>query len=199
MSIENDRLERFSKAVFDEANEKIKVIYDEAESSRHEILTQASDTSLNIAYEMIQSDIKKISSKYVKIVSKATLDAKREVLCHREEISTLVFANVRAQINAFTLSDKYEDYLVKSLKEALLNADVKNSIVIFVASKDMKFKGTLIKASNIENVTVSEKSSIKLGGLEVLFPESNIIDDKTLDSALLTQREVFSQSASLRI
>ena len=148
---------------------------------------------------MIQSEIKTISSKYVKIVSKAKLDAKREVLCHREELGTLVFANVKAQINAFTLGDKYEGYLVKLLKEALSNADNASTIEIFVAPKDIKFKDALIKAVDIGDVTVVQKPSIKLGGLEVLFKDSNIIDDKTLDNALLIQKEIFNQSASLRI
>lgn len=199
MDIENDKLERFSKVVYDEADEKIKEILTEAENSRQTIIKQAGDASLSIAYDIIQSNIKKISSKYLKIVSKAEIEAKREVLCCREELSSLVFANVKAQINEFTLSDKYEDYLVKILKESLGNSDDKSCIEIFLATKDMKFKDILIKSSNLKNVTVSEKPSIKLGGLEVLFICNSIIDDKTLDSALCEQKEIFNQSTSLRI
>lgn len=202
MGFENDKLQKFSKAVYNEANEKVKEILSEAENSRQTILNEANDVSLNNAYEMIQNDIKKISSKYVKIVSKAELDAKREVLCHREELSTLVFANVKAQINEFTLGKNYEDYLVKLLKQTLCSADTqgsKNGIEIFLATKDMKYKDVLIKASNLEDVTVTEKHSIILGGLQVLFLSSNIVDDKTLDSALSEQKDIFNQSVSLRI
>ena len=82
MDIENDKLERFGNAVYNEANEKVKEILGEAEISRKTILDNANDVSLNIAYDMIQADIKKISSKYVKIVAKAELEAKREC-CRR--------------------------------------------------------------------------------------------------------------------
>ena len=199
MGAESDKLEKFSKAVYDEANEKIKGILAEAENSRQKILKQANDESLNIAYDMIQSEIKKISQKYVKKVSKAMLDAKREVISHRDEISTLVFVNVKAQLNTFTLSKNYKDYLIKILKESLVGADTQGGIDIFVAPKDIKFKDILIQACGFEDVTVVEKPSIELGGIEVLFKKSNVIDDKTLDNALLAQKELFNKSASLRI
>lgn len=199
MDIENDKLERFGNEVYNEANEKVKEILGEAEKSRQTILDNANDVSLNIAYDMIQADIKKISSKYVKIVAKAELEAKREVLYHREELSTLVFANVKAQINAFTLSDEYEEYLIENLKEALLNFDSEDEIEIFLSPKDMKFKDILITKSNYKNAIVTQKPSIKLGGLEILFKNNNVIDDRTLDSKLSAQREIFNQSVSLRI
>ncbi len=199
MSVERDKLERFSKAVYNEVNEKIEKILAEAEASRQEILKKVSDESLNIAYEIIQDDIKKIKSKYVKINSKAELDSKRDVLVHREELTKLVFSGVKAEINQFTQTPEYEKYLENTLKEALCDTSADEEIEIHLSPKDMIHAGKLKKATSLENVTVIEDSSIKMGGISILYVKENMVNDKTLDSAIEVQKEEFNHSAKLRI
>lgn len=199
MRVTNEKLEKFSNSIFNDVNKKAKEILDNAQKTYDDILEKAKDEALNIAYEMIQENNNKITSKYKKIVSKAEIEARKEVLSHREELSQLIFANVKAKLNTFTLSDKYENYLVNVLKESLSNVDTKEGIEIFLSPKDMKFKDKLVGASNFKDVKISENQNIKLGGLEILFVGSNIIDDKTFDSALLEQKEIFNQSSKLKI
>ena len=113
MSTEKEKLERFEKAVYDEVDIQIQDILAQAESSRSELLEKANDVSLYEAYDRIKDEIKKISSKYVRLVSKAELDSKREVLVQREKLANQVIDDVKKSLISFTQTDEYKKYQKK--------------------------------------------------------------------------------------
>jgi vacuolar-type H+-ATPase subunit E/Vma4 len=198
MSTENEKLERFAKAVNDEVNSQIEEILKQADVSRNEIIEKANDESLYDAYDKIKEEIKKITNKYVKIVSKAELDTKREILLYREKIANQVIYNVKNMLIDFTSSKDYVDYLIKLAKEEITDETDVKDIVVFVSEKDIVYINEIQKAIS-NDLRIEKKSSIKIGGLCVYFEKDSVIKDKTLDTALEEQKSQFNNSSRLRL
>lgn len=198
MSTENEKLERFAKAVNDEVDSQIEEILKQADVSRNEIIEKANDESLYEAYDKIKEEIKKITNKYVKIVSKAELDTKREILLYREKIANQIIDNVKNKLVEFTSSKEYGDYLIKLVKEEITNETKAEDIIVYVSDKDIIYKNEIQKAV-ASDLRIENKSSIKIGGVCVYFEKDSVIKDKTLDTALEEQKGQFNNSSCLRL
>lgn len=198
MSTENEKLERFAKAVNDEVDSQIEEILKQADVSRNEIIEKANDESLYEAYDKIKEEIKKITNKYVKIVSKAELDTKREILLYREKIANQVIDNVKNKLVEFTSSKEYGDYLIKLVKEEITDETKAEDIIVYVSDKDIVYKNDIQKAVS-SDLRIEKKSSIKIGGVCVYFEKDSVIKDKTLDTALEEQKGQFNNSSRLRL
>ena len=198
MSTEKEKLERFAKAVDDDVNVQIDQILKQAEISRDELIEKANDESLYEAYDRIKDEIKKISNKYVKIVSKAELDNKREILLHREKIANQVIENVKNKLMDFTASDEYCKYLIKRINDEVSCGIDVNDIVVYLSDKDMKFSNDIRKSVS-EDLKIETKENIKIGGLSIYLVKENIIKDNTFDSALDEQKYQFNNSCCLRL
>lgn len=198
MSTENEKLERFAKAVNDEVDAQIEEILKQADVSRNEIIEKANDESLYEAYDKIKEEIKKITNKYVKIVSKAELDTKREILLYREKIANQIIDNVKNKLVEFTSSKEYGDYLIKLVKEEITDETKAEDIIVYVSDKDIVYKNDIQKAVS-SDLRIEKKSSIKIGGVCVYFEKDSVIKDKTLDTALEEQKGQFNNSSRLRL
>lgn len=181
-----EKLERFIHAVDAEVEKEVNRIISEGEASREEILKDAKEESLNAAYQTLQDSIKKIYAKYVKIVAKAELDAKREVLSKRGELIDLVFENVKKALKEFAQTPQYAKFLVRLAKEQ----NIVPGAQICLKPEDMKYAGEIKEALGA-HVEFKEDNSIKLGGICVFYPEKSLLLDKTIDLALANQKEAF--------
>lgn len=181
------KMERFCDAVNCEIESKVNCIIDEAEKSKGELLNQANDEALQLAYDRIKENVKQISAKYFKIVAKAELDSKKEVLKYREQLIVNLFNTVEEKISEFRNTDAYEEFLKNHLKAC----EVKAGAVIFLNPCDMKYSKALSKL--IPNgCEIKEDSSFKSGGFSVFYPDENIMIDKTIDSAIKEARAEFN-------
>lgn len=188
VNTDTDKLEHFVKAVNKEIDKEITQIINEAESSRKAIVEAAKDESLAAAYNMIQENIKKVSSKYVKIIAKAELDCKKAVLVKRENLACQVFGNIRDRLRTFRESAEYLPYLIRQAKAE----EITEKAVICLRPDDMKYAQEIKNALALP-VELKEDATIKLGGLSILYPEQGVVLDKTMDLALSEQREIFNE------
>lgn len=196
MSVENEKLERFSSAVSEEVQRQIDSILSDAQTSRDEIIEKAHDTSLYIAYDKIKDEMKKISNKYLRLVSQAELESKRDILVHRENLAKKVFLNITDKLVAFTKDEKYKDYLLAKISNEIKSLPESDDAVIYLSSNDYKFTDDL-KA--ITDIKVEENSLIKIGGFMIHLKDKNLIIDKTMDLSLEEERQKFNQSDCLRL
>lgn len=197
MLTQEEKLRRFEKAVNDEIDAEIINIQKSAEDTKDEIIEKANDESLYDAYDTIKAEIKNISNKYAKLVSKAELDGKKEILLHREEIASKIMDNVIASINKFRETDDYINFLAKALKEEIDTEDI-SDITVYLTADDMKYTAKLDKLFG-KKLKYEAKDSIRLGGVSVFFESRNIIKDRTLDSALEDEKNRFNKSDCLRL
>ena len=184
---ESEKLERFVNAVNSEVDKEIDRIISEAEASKMEMIEAAKDESLNMAYDKIKDSVKKVQAKYVKIVSKAELDSKKDVLIQREKLTQKVFDNIMQSLIAFREKPQYLKYLIDVAKSQKLN----DSVVICLRAEDMKYSSDIKKALGV-SCEFREDATIKLGGLSVLYADQGMLMDKTIDLALSEQRDIFN-------
>jgi vacuolar-type H+-ATPase subunit E/Vma4 len=184
---ENEKLKKFISAVNYEIDLKVSDMLKEAENEKKSIISAAKEESEIAAEKYMESSRKKTGNKYVRDISKAELDMKKEVLRRREELSEKVFDSVEKRIAEYRKTNAYADGLIKTL----LLMNVGNGAEIRLAPEDMKYSDALKKVIKSEDVTFTADSSVKFGGLSVYFKEKGTIVDKTFDLALEEQKNVF--------
>ena len=196
MGIDTEKLDRFTKAVDGEIDIEIEQILAEAHSSKEAIIAKANDKCLNIAYDKIKGEIKNISAKYIKQISQLELESQREVLMYREKLAAQVFHAVKMRLEEFSQTENYKTKLIQTISELLGESD--DEAVVRISQKDMKYAQE-IKSVLKGGQSINADKAIKLGGARIFFPKTNIMLDKTFDLAIVEQKEMFNQSASLRL
>lgn len=182
------QMEKFLHAVNSEMDKEVDEIIAEAQNAKNELISIANDEALQLAYDRIKENVKLLSAKYFKLVAKAELDSKKEVLIHREELIKKLFKNVEDQISEFRKSSAYVDFLKKQLKES----NIENGAIILINPDDMKYKDNLTKELP-SDCLIKEDLSIKYGGVSILYPSKNIVIDKTIDNSLKEERAEFNR------
>ncbi|MCD7731651.1 MAG: V-type ATP synthase subunit E [Oscillospiraceae bacterium] len=190
MSTENEKLQKFISAVNEEIDAKVSRLLEEAEAEKESIISAAKAESESVSAKYAASEQKKNGSRYVKDISKAELEMKKDVLRRREELCDKVFDAVEKRLSDYRKTNAYADGLVK----ALLLMNVGSGSEIRLAPEDMKLAEVLKRIVKAEDVTFAADSSIKLGGFSVYSKEKHTIVDKTFDIAVEEQRSAFINS-----
>jgi vacuolar-type H+-ATPase subunit E/Vma4 len=188
LNTDSEKLEHFVKAVNNEIQKTISGIIGEAEASKKAVLESAVVESNRLANDKINENVKKVNSKYVRIVAKAELDCKIDVLIEREKLTYKVFENIKESLIAFRQKPQYLKYLISLVK----SEEIKDGLTICLSSEDMKYSADIQKALG-NTCEFKEDSSIKLGGLSLLYADQGILIDKTIDSALSEQKNFFNE------
>ncbi len=184
---ENAKLERFISAVNDEIDVKASAILAKAEEEKNKIISAAETEAEKAAEEYTVQSRKKNGNKFVKELSRAELDMKRDILRRREELTDKVFEAVEKRLAEYRTTNSYADGLIKTL----LLMNVSRGAEIRLAEEDMKYVPALEKIIKAEGVTFVSDSSVKLGGFSVYYAEKGIIIDKTFDLAAEEQKNAF--------
>ena len=188
MDMNNEKLQRFIDAVNDETERKVSEMLGEAEDEKKAILSEAERESDEFADRYFSNGNKKNGNRYVRDISRAELEMKKEVLRRREELTDEMFSVIKERLISYHNDPKYVDMLIKNL----LLLRVSDGAEIFLAPEDMKYADTLKKAIRSENVVFTPDEKIKFGGVSVYNKDSGTISDKTFDMAVEEQRRLFA-------
>lgn len=189
MSEKKEKLQKFIAAVNGEVEMRVGEILAEAENEKKRIISAAEEKGRNEAEKYLDEKKRNSGRDFVREISRAELDAKREVLLYREELTEKLFSDVKGRIEAYRKTDAY----LKKLEEMLASSDISGNAEIRLAPEDMKHADKL-KKSVPSSVEIKTDSNIRLGGLSVYFRDKGIVIDKTFDLALEEQREEFTAS-----
>ncbi|MGN0667373.1 MAG: V-type ATP synthase subunit E [Huintestinicola sp.] len=191
MEQDQKKLDRFISAVNSETDKRVNEILAEAESEKERILSEAAKAAEEARDRHIGDSKKMSAGKYVRMVSKAELDMKKEVLVCREKLTAELFANVEKKIAEFKDTDSYTALIIKQLSAEELD----EGAVICVSPEDIKYADIIRKAINKGSIEINPDNSIRLGGFFILRrnPDgSGTITDKTFDCIIREQRSLFS-------
>lgn len=190
MTTDNEKLNKFINAVNDEIDSKIKNMIDNAESEKNIILNQAEQDAKEAAERHYNINYQKNDKFFVREISCSELNAKKNIIQHREQIVDKLFKNIEQRLINFRTTPKYVDMLVKNL----LLMHVSDGSEIYLCSEDMKYSELLKKAVTAENLKILVSDKILLGGIMVYNPEKGTIIDKTFDLALEEKKKAFTNS-----
>lgn len=184
----DEKLGRLKTAVNGEVSREVCRLQEEAKQEKDAILNLANEEMMQAAFTKMQDNIKKLSGKYTRIVAKMKMESRQQAFLKREELAEQLFHNVSDKLQSFTQSSDYKQYLIDSIAGENISEDVE----LFLRPADMKFQSVLQKSIG-KSIICKEDPSIRLGGLSVYFPLHNKLVDKTLDTCLKEQQEIFRQ------
>jgi len=190
MNTDNEKLNKFIKAVNDEIDSKIKVMIDNAEKERAIILYQAEKEADEVAEKHYNVNYQKNDKCFVKGISDAELCAKKEIIRHKELIVDRIFESIEQKLKEFRTTPKYVDMLIKNL----LLMHISDGSEIYLGSEDMKYSELLLKAVSAGNLKILVSEKIIFGGIIVYNPERGTIIDRTFDLALEEKKRAFIKS-----
>ena len=197
MSYDKEKLSRFQKTVLSEAEEKIQNIQEEAEEYKKSELEKTRQLEYDRIFTYMQTQVHNLEWKYRQVVTKKSLEAKREVLIYRNELTEKVFTQTREKLQHFAASAEYRVYLIKRLEKAVKKFPCEGA-VIAVREEDLSFEKDLLKAAPSADSVVLDKSN-RLGGFRLINQASGLLLDETLASDLIEQRQYFYQMSGMTV
>lgn len=190
MENQTNKLERFKQAVFDDAEKQAKLITEAADKQRETELAQAKIEAQSLADSKKAAADKNEEARAVRGISSKQLEAKRNVLCHREKLIDSVFDSVKNRLAAFKASGEYKLWL-KEKAEKCKQTYPEHKGVLYLSPEDMTF------APELAGFEVKSRDSIELGGVLAVYDDMGIALDYTFDSAFEQQRSAFTEKAEL--
>lgn len=190
MENQTNKLERFKQAVFEDAEKQAKLITEAADKQRETELAQAKIEAQSLADSKKAAADKTEEARAVREISSKQLEAKRNVLCHREKLIDSVFDSVKNRLAAFKASGEYKLWL-KEKAEKCKHTYPEHKGVLYLSPEDMTF------APELAGFEVKSRDSIELGGVLAVYDDMGIALDYTFDSAFEQQRSAFTEKAEL--
>lgn len=187
MEQEKEKLERFISAVEATTNQQVRTIENDAENECANILAEAQKNAEEAKQRKLSDTKKMLSGKYVRMISKAELDMKKQVLLCREALTKTLFDNIRKQIAEYRTSEQYAESMCAMIAK---EGDMKGA-QICIAPEDMGLSDKLLATAG-EGASVAADDSVKLGGYLVLRREQGTVTDRTYDCALKEQQSLFA-------
>ena len=172
--MEKDRLDRFISAVSTAADKQVNDILSEAEQERNDILSAAREHAEEEGKRHLSDNMKMTSGKCVRMISKAELEMKKEVLLCRERLTAELFGKIQGRIAEYRRTPEYEDKLCSIISE---ESDLEGARVL-LSPEDMHLSEAV--------------DSVKLGGMLILRAEKGAVTDRTFDCALKEQQSIFA-------
>ncbi len=186
----------FAESINKEAERQKKRIEAETEKYVEQELDKAKKAANAKALAFIGRETSKILAESGLDITKKNVEANNMLFMRRREILDGVYASVEEKIAAFTSSEAYSDFLVKSAAATAENLD-ESTIVFFLKPDDMKY-AALLKDKH-PNCTVEADSEIVLGGLKAKDGSGRISLNDTLDIRFEEQKKKFRQTSGLII
>jgi V/A-type H+-transporting ATPase subunit E len=190
----DEKLKKFSAAIFKDAEEKRQQILKEIEDYRAVALEKAEQDILLEAYTLIQNEISDIKNQNSKSVSVKSMENRRNLIKKRDEITDRIFDEVKKRLIDYTKSPEYVSYLTKAAESSSKFDDA----VIMLKKEDMGYGDIIIKTLG-KQIPIQENKRISIGGIMIKSQKSGIIIDETLDERLKNQRTWFATNSNLTI
>ena len=192
---ESDKLKKFEKAVYKEADLKANKILENMEEYKNQELSKTKDDELERHFVNMQNQISNIKQQCIRKVSIEELNAKRDVLLKRDEIISRIFSAVEQRLKDFTKSDEYKSYLFESIESQLrhLKAD---DCEILLRKSDMTFADEI---KNKFKISASQDNSIEIGGFILKDLTHGLAYNNTLDDKLYSQKNSFNEISRLSV
>lgn len=186
----------FIDAIEKHAEKQRNNLKNEIDKLETEEYNKANEKGIKDAYSIVKEELSVKKSKIVSKYSKEKLESKNKLFAKRIEIINDIENEVKNRILKFVDSDKYNEYLINSLKEvsSFLN---EKSCIIYISSKDSDKKPLIL--SEINNAEIEIDNNIQLGGFISSCKDLSIMIDETLDTRLKDEINSFIETSNIKV
>ena len=180
-----DKLNLFSKIIYDKANEKIKNKLEAAQKEEAEAIEKEAK-AINEYKERISRDLlRKCKSSYEQEVFKASYEGQQQLINLRNTMINETLDSIKDRLTEFMNSKEYEEYIFSKIATTLENIKEDNFVTIYFNDADLnKFKEGLNKLKSKNNVEISPTGKDILGGYIVEDKNMRFRIDCSLDSSV---------------
>ncbi|MBR6407753.1 MAG: V-type ATP synthase subunit E [Clostridia bacterium] len=189
MPNQNERAEKFIKAINEDAYLQQKTIKEETDRLRRSELKKA---RLRARDEIDELTARERDSRRAEISRKyadKSSESKREMLMHRDGILDSVFEDVRKKLAEFSGSEKYGAWLVGNIVRAAKIVDA-DDMELYLKKGDEKYADEAAKAAKASFEIKTDEDNM-LGGFKIVSRSCGICANDTLESRLQDNRDWF--------
>lgn len=194
MSVIDEKIKRFETIIFSDVDAKINAVMAEADQHKKAALAEHHEKVMDEYFDYMQKQVKEIESDVRQRISWAELDAQRELLLYRNQLSDKVFSSVKSALLSFTETDDYSVYLSEHIRKSIETSKL-GSVSILLRKEDL----ALVRADQFPAASVTKDDSIRLGGFVLLDEENGVIIDESFDSRLEELTSYFNQTSGLSL
>jgi V/A-type H+-transporting ATPase subunit E len=184
------RLEKLSKAVFDEAERDAENMINEAIRRKNEAIENGKIMLEAEISEYIRRESEKIRSETINSVTAECIEIRKSLLSVRDGYMKKIFASAEEKLKRFTKSEEYAIYLKNLLDNA--KAALGESLTVRVSNADVQLMRKIAP-----DMTVEASKDIMLGGL--VAENATHIADYSFDKKLRGEMERFTTTSAFII
>lgn len=193
---QNDKFERFADVINKNAKNQCKII--------EEQMLQIQDQEIQKLKARIDKEFSdKLSYELGKMKAQSNHDfsekssvTRKYLIGYRKQITDKVFAKAEAELEAFTKSKQYSEFLTKSL--ARVSDGLSEDFIAYVSEKDVKLVSQLAKDfAFVKDVKASDE--IKIGGIIAKNINETVVINDSLEERMLQQQDWFAAMSNLSI
>lgn len=194
--IQQKKINSFICSITETAEEKRAGLISETEKILGAERAAAQAKAKKAADDYVRMKSAQIKLETGKKISENAAECRKEIFCKRNEIAGKTLDAVAQRLKEFTESEKYADFLIKSAQGILEEFGAFN-VTLLLRAEDMKFASLLCE--KFSGVSVSEDSTIKIGGVKGINSVVTLLIDDTLDARLKDQKKWFEENSGLYI
>lgn len=181
----------FKENINKQADEEIAVITAKIRDRKNAAGKEKEEEAARTELSKIRREQTAFEQRYKKELSRCDYETTKAVRTYRKELTENFFEEIKNDLKAFSESEKYSEYLKRSLEKAKRSLGEK--CVILCAPKDVEKLKALCKNE------VRADNAILLGGIGALDEEKGLFCDITLDKAFDDEKAAFSDKKELRL
>ena len=189
------KTKRFLKAINNAAIQKCTDIAKQIDQTTQIEMERAEKQASREGHAKIEAAKHKIQTNTKMRISEYNLQKKKEIYSKRKEYQNSVFDSAKKELVEFTKSDKYVDFLEKSLHD--LSDKVGCNTTIYCSAEDKKYEDLIKKVFPDSNIEID--TTIEIGGIKIKDIDKSIMIDDTLDTRLSEQNEWFISNAKMQV
>ena len=179
------------------AAEECKRIDEETESIREQRLKTMQNEAKKRYQTEMEYEIARIRADANREISQKGEESRRTLSDLRTSLCEQVFSRARAQIEAYTKTDAYREFMLRSAQK-IGEMFRGGEVTLFISQADSDKADAICKSFG-EACTVTVSSDILLGGIRAADRKSHQLADNTLDTALAEQKAWFLENSGLSV
>ena len=193
MTTIEDKINLFSKIIYDKVNEEKKQRLDAFNLDAEKKITAKKEKLEDLKQNLQKEAKKKSNIKSNALVAKEKLNRQREVLSLKDNLIKDALESVRERLVEFTSTLQYKDYFISNIQNTLKGVD-KGSYYIVVLKKDYeKFQteiGVILSKCIDYNIEIKISGDDFIGGHVLKDHDGKFRIDNSIYSALQASKEI---------
>jgi len=174
------KLEYFTQAISKEIESKKRTARKQMANEMNEAIAHAVAQAETEAADQIQAQHQLAQKANNKRVSQAQAQARRDLAALREQLTAQLFEGIQADIQAFTLTPGYEDFLIESIK--LAQSQVKHNFTYVQLPPGTSHLSQ--KIQEVTGLTPEPGDENDIGGYKLLTENRNMTVDNTFKARI---------------